>query len=225
MINVATGVLHFSIEDIILPGKVNLVWGRYYSTALLKSKRLKSNPLGLGWRNPYFATLTLNKKQYVFVNGEGQVGLFNDKDNRLITGEMLQELRSFWGLSIDYPHYVVTNWPSKDKDHLLRYVFKADSEKKTFLLIGIEDATGQGLDLLYDRQGSLIQIRQRLEQRTLTLHYTYDTQYRISKVTLTRFQKPEMLLAHYDYDPKGRLKTAYDAKNQAEHYRYDDRST
>src|SRR5262249_42123066 len=62
-VDVASGTVYSTHKDIDIPGKVDLTWERYYTTALLD---LPSTPLGSGWTTRYFCTLTYTDREYHF---------------------------------------------------------------------------------------------------------------------------------------------------------------
>ena len=146
MINVATGVLALTLRDYFIPGRINLVWGRYYSTALLTKNRLPT-PFGPGWSMPYLARLDIKKHQYRFIDGQGQVIIFNDPEQQIERKQSLRNLSQFCSLHFSAPYFIITRWPFKEKGHVLRYKFLL-TEKST-QLVSLEDLSGQGLDLIY----------------------------------------------------------------------------
>jgi YD repeat-containing protein len=218
MINVATGALHSTPEEISIPGKVDLVWERTYNTALLEEPIFTA--LGLGWTTPYFATLTQKKDTFEFVTPQGTIEIFEDSNKVLNSGDVIYNFGNFLELHKEGNNYIITNW-NVDTGDIKNYIFKAGLKGKPWPLTSVEDVTRQqGLDLFYDSNGRLATIQQRLEKRRLSLQYTIHNQ--IHRVSLIAPEKKSVILASYDYDTKGRLVAAYDALGHVDRYKYDD---
>ncbi len=75
-VNVATGVLHLARRDVSIGGRIALSWDRLYSTGVLSSSGI--SPLGLGWMNRYFTTLTKDEGQFRLLVVENAVETFAD---------------------------------------------------------------------------------------------------------------------------------------------------
>src|ERR1700736_6131439 len=106
-IDIATGKVELGIDDVSIPGKVNLTWDRYYSTALLRGK---TTLLGRGWTSSYCATLTQKSDGFEFITPQGASEFFADpeglveRDGRVIHfGEFLEVFK-------DSGRYVVQSW-------------------------------------------------------------------------------------------------------------------
>src|SRR5262249_39630962 len=89
-VNVATGTVYSTHQDISLPAKVAWVWQRRYSPALLSGPA--PGPLGLGWTTPYFASLTCGHGEFRFMTPEGDIELFTDPEGQLERGGVLRNL-------------------------------------------------------------------------------------------------------------------------------------
>ncbi|MDY6991279.1 MAG: DUF6531 domain-containing protein [Pseudomonadota bacterium] len=216
MINVATGALHFSREDIVIPGKVDLVWERYYSSAL---REQPPTALGIGWRINYFVTLTQKGNQFEFITPTGEQEHFTEQPSHpLASGHTLRNLGSFLELTQQGQQYIVTEW-HVDTGEIWRYRFNVAAPGSPWPLSSLEDVSGQGLDLFYDTNGRLTQVRQRLEQRSLSIQY--NALDRISTLAILTPGAPTEILASYDYDDQGHLTAAYDARLNADYYSYD----
>ncbi len=200
-----------------LPGDAPLTWQRRYSTATLDNP---PSPLGPGWTTRYFATLTRSKQsnEYQFLTPEGATEVFSDPSGAVERGGIVRNLGSFSELSKRGSHYVVTRW-DVDTGDIERFVFQEGKRGVPWALARIEDVTGQGLELLYDRRGRLKAIRQRLEKRTVVLDYSPDD--RIVSLALLLPDKRQRILVRYEYDEKGRLAAAIDARDHRDAYEYD----
>ena len=214
-VDVASGVLYSTHEDISIPGKVALTWERRYSTSLLNSP---STPLGPGWTTRYFATLTQNETGFIFVSPEGDTQAFADPEHTIDQGGIIRNLGTFQELSKRGSQYIITQW-DVDTGEIERFVFNQGQKGAVWPLAGIEDVTGQGLDLFWDERGRLSRIKQRLEQRALVVDYTPENQ--ISAVSFLSPDHQRQVLIRYEYDEKGRLTTAADALNHTDQYEYD----
>jgi len=217
-IDVATGVDYSDYEDITISGKVNLTWERCYSTALLDTP---PSPLGPGWTNRYFSTLTHEDDKFLFVTSEGDLEVFDNADGTIEQGGVIRNLGSFLELTKRGDSYVITEWNVASGD-IKRYVFKGGPKGKAMPLACIEDVTGHGLDILHDEAGRPTSIKQRLEQRTLLIDYNLSN--RVSSVSFLLPDNKTQVMARYEYDDKGRLTAAYDALGYVDRYEYNEKS-
>jgi RHS repeat-associated protein len=214
-VDVASGTVYSTHADIAVPGKVELVWQRRYSTALLD---LPPGSLGPGWTTSYFATLTREQAGFRFFTPEGDLDWFADPSGAIERGAIVRNLSTFQELQKVGSHFIVTRWDQQIHS-IERYVFRNDPARRALLLASLEDITGDGLDMVRDTDGRLLHVRQRREGRTLTL--TYTPQARVESVSfLQRTRGPQTLL-RLEYDNQGRLSAAYDALGHADHYEYD----
>lgn len=214
-VDVVLGTVYSTHEDILIPGKVALVWERRYSTVLLG---LQPTSVGPGWTTRYFATLTPENNEYQFFTPEGDIEIFADPEGTVDRGGIIRNLGTFQELVKSGNRYMVTRW-DVDTGIIEHYIFEQGRKGEALPLARIEDVTGQGLDMLRDEAGRLIGIRQQLEGRTLRLGY--NVQGRIATVTFVARTGEQQALATYEYDSEGRLITAYDALNNPERYEYD----
>lgn len=213
-IDVATGTMYMTSEDVVVGGKVDLKWERRYSTALLSQP---ASPLGTGWTTRYFATLTQMPEGYQFVTSAGSLEYFEDPERRVEQGEVVRILGSFLELHKRSNQYFVTHW-DPETGVVERFVFKQGASGRSWPLTSIENLTGQGIDLVRDTYGRLTIIRQRVEQRSLQLAYNEQSQ--IKSVSIVMPSGQPQLMAQYEYDLEGRLVTAYDALGHVSRYEY-----
>ncbi len=214
-VDVATGTLYSTHEDIAIPGKVQLTWERRYSTSLINEP---STPLGLGWTIRYFSTLTNVDHQFKFVTPEGDTEIFDDSERTIDQGGIVRNLDSFQELTKIGNRYIVTRW-DVDTGEIERYVFEKNKEGAAWPLASVEDVSGQGLDLIHDKDGRLISVQQRLEKRTLLIDYTDSN--RINTVKFIFPDNKQQVLVRYEYDQEGRLIAAFNALGNADRYEYD----
>ena len=139
-VDVASGVLYSTHEDISIPGKVELTWERRYSTSLLNSP---PTPLGPGWTTRYFATLIQNETGFIFVSSEGDTQAFADPEHAIDQGGIVRNLGTFQELSKRGSQYIITQW-DVDTGEIERFVFNQGQKGAVWPLAGIEDVTGQG---------------------------------------------------------------------------------
>ncbi len=214
-VDVASGTMYSTHKDISIPGKVELLWERRYSTALLD---MPPSPLGPGWTTRYFAALTRDKKEFQFLAPEGYVEIFSDPEGKVDRGGIVRNLGTFQELAKRGEHYIITRW-DVDTGNVERYLFQEGRRGEAWPLASIEDVTGQGLDMLRDKAGRLTGIQQRLEKRTLRIEYTPN-----DLIESVSFQMPDdrlQVLARYEYDQSTRLSAAYNALDYADRYEYD----
>lgn len=214
-VNVATGTVYSTHRDYSIPGKIDLVWERLYSTALLEAP---ASPLGSGWTTRYFATLTRLPGEYRFVTPEGDVEVFADPQGQVERGGLVRNLGTYQELFKAGGRYIVVRW-SVESGVVERYLFQEVKGGESWPLETIESVTGHALDLHRDAAGRLTGIRQRLEKRTLTIDYTAEN--RIRQVSLLLPGGQRQTLARYEFDSRGCLTAAEDALRHADRYEYD----
>jgi RHS repeat-associated protein len=214
-IDIGGGVLHKEIQEISIPGKFPLQWIRNYTTAAADGI---PSPLGRGWANPYYCSLRYEGDAYHFVGPNGTTETFPDPDARLERGGLLINLGAFHDLHVSRGEYVVRHWNLETGD-VTHYVFHAETVAERHLLRAIEDPTGQGLDLEYDRGWRLSAIRQRLEGRVLALDH--DASGLVQSVSLRAPSGATYPLVRYRHDESGCLVAAADAAGLEDRYEYD----
>jgi RHS repeat-associated protein len=213
-VDIASGTVRLDYEDISVPGKLDLIWDRRYSTALLDTR----TPLGYGWTCRYFATLTKRAGEYEFLTPDGGRELFSDPNNTVEQGKIVQNFGAFLEIFKSKQRYIVQNW-NVETGSILRYCFVAAEATLPWRLSSIEDVTGQALDLAWNNQGRLAGIQQRIEKRALLLGYT-PAGY-IEQVTFRAADGARQIIARYEYDSGGHQVAVYDAADNADRYEYD----
>ena len=215
MIDVANGVMHNTYNDITIPGKVDLVWDRYYSTNLIGTE----GALGLGWFNRYFCKLSFDDGNYLFTDAQGSVITFSDPDNQLKQDGIITNLGSFTELKWQDNHFTITQWDIETGE-IWNYLFNPESDGTISPLQEINDVTGQGLEFAYDTGLRLTGIRQKLEKRTLILRYSL--QGLIEQVEfLSSDKQTRETLVKYGYDNQGQLIKVTDANDNSDYFEYD----
>lgn len=214
-VDVATGAVFSTHEDIRIPGAVALTWERRYDTTLLSAP---PTPLGAGWTTRYFTRLRDHGSEYHFLSPDGALLVFPDPGRRVPWGATVRDPGTFYELTSVAGHFFVTHWDVETCE-IVRYVFQAGRRGEAWPLSSIEDVTGTGLDLFHDQDGRLQAIRQRLEQRHLAL--AYNGAGRIVSITAVGPAGHQQTLVGYEYDADGRLINARDALGNPERYQYD----
>ncbi len=203
-----------SHEDAVVTGRIEMVWDRSYSTATLLNA---ATPLGKGWTNRYFCRLQALGNQYQFVGPEGYEQIFQDETGQLPEGGLIRSLDTCEEITYRDHQIVLTRWHMGGGD-IQRWVFSRLANGQ-FRLSGVEDVIGRAVDLYYDSHGSLMQITQRRERRSLLLRYSDS---RIVEVELACANGRRRTVAAYEYDDRGFLKRASDALGFADEFAYDD---
>lgn len=211
-VDVATGTVTLTREDIWITGVLPLVWQRHYSTALLAAT---PDALGPGWTSPFFASLARHGTDIIFRMPEGGVHVFAGAAEALMRGQIVRDLASFQELAAVGDRFLITRWDVvTGRVHRLGFRMAGD----ICPLTSIEDLGGRAIDLLRDGTGRLQEIRQRLEQRALLLDY--DGAGQILSVSMRAPGHIPELLASYEYDSGGMLYAASDALGQRDYYEY-----
>lgn len=214
-IDIASGSVRLEFDDIVIPGKVDLVWNRLYTTKLLE---LPGTAMGLGWTSKYYATLTKTPEGYQYSTPDGDLEVFADPEHSVDRGGLIQRLGTYEELFREDGRYIVQNWDIESGE-ILRYCFQQNQPDSILRLTSLEGVTGQALDLIWDTQGRLAEIRQRLENRALVMGYSPSSL--ITSILLRTPTGEQHQLVRYEYDSNGRLITAYDAAKFADRYDYD----
>lgn len=214
-INIATGNVHLDCNDARIPGNVDLIWERRYSSNLLGRP---PGILGPGWTCRYEATLTRVSDGFEFVRPTGSAELLPDQRETVQRGGILRQPGAFLELFLHAGRYIVQSWDS-DSREVWRYCFMPGPTGRPLPLASIEDLTGQGLDLERDQLGRVTVIRQRHEKRALQLdYYPGDV---LRSVNLRAPDDQIHSLVRYEYDAMGRLSAAYNALGYADRFEYD----
>jgi len=214
-VNVASGLVYSTHEDVSITGKADLTWERRYNTGLRGDP---PSPLGKGWTARYFAILRREGAGFRLLAPEGGEEVFDDPDGVVDRGGVVRNLGTFQELGRKGQDYVITRWDIFSGD-IERLVFPAGKKGEAWPLVSIEDVTGQGIDLIRDGTGRLTGIRQRLEKRSLILEYTSGN--RVGSVSFLMPDGRKRALARYEYDRDGLLVAAFDALGFADRYEYD----
>lgn len=217
-IDIASGNVEFDFDDIVVPGRIDLIWDRHYNTAFLDRP---FTSMGKNWTSRYFATLTQKPDGYEFVTSRGATEFLSDPEGLVQQGKRAINFGAFLEVFKQNNRYIVQSW-DVDTGEIQRYCFAQGEINQPWLLISIEDVTGQGLDVAWDSQGRLVGVQQRLEKRALLLGYNKSGF--IEHVTFRAANNERQVLAHYDYDVEGRLIAAYDAADFADRYEYDEKN-
>jgi RHS repeat-associated protein len=214
-VDIGGGILHKEFQEASIPGKLRLRWTRNYSTSILESA---GTPLGLGWANEYFCKLVYQGGSYNFVGPNGTVVDFPSPDQGPEHGELLINFGAFHDLRVVDGKYVVRHWDTQT-GVVTHFVFHRRNVGIVCHLAAIEDPSGQGLDMEYDRQSRLVAIRQRLEGRRLLL--AYDEAGWVSEVAFQSTSDKRYVVVRYGHSSEGCLVSAADSTGLEDHYEYD----
>lgn len=215
-VDVASGALHGAIDDISLPGKVALVWDRRYQS--LGHER--GSHFGPGWSSRYDVTLTRSTSGLVLAGPGTTVEAMHDPHGLVDYGQIVRSLGAFLEVVRRGEYYVVQRWDVETGD-VSRFVFARGPLDVPLPLLRVEDATGQGLDLMRDGRGRLAAISQPLERRVLQLEY--ERAGLVARATLWGPDGRSHALTRYEYDDAGRMAAAFDAAGSTTRYEYDSR--
>lgn len=212
-VDIATGVLFETYQDLSLPGGMALKWDRQYSTALVQSTGI----FGRGWTSRYSAHILERPGAFELHSPEGAVETFVDSGGVLSKGGVLRHLGTFQELTQTGTHLVVTQWEPAG-GRVIRYIFRRD-RGSVFLLSAIEGAARGALDIFYDYQGRLERVQQRREKRSLIL--SYNQAGFVKEVNVQTARGERIRAASYQYDNRGYLIAAEGPTGYADRYEYD----
>jgi RHS repeat-associated protein len=214
-IDIASGNVHLEYEDVVIPGKFELAWERRYSAALLTRP---PTTLGHGWMSSFDSTLTRSSDGFEFLTTSGGVEFFSDPEGQVDRGRLVRNFGAFQEIFLEESKYVIRCW-DVDSGDVWEYRFIPSESNDLWHLSSVDDLTGQGLDLVRDRQGRLTKVVQRLERRSLNLLYYANGLLETIFVEGDRGQRHDMV--RYEYDAVGRLVAATDARELSTRYQYD----
>jgi RHS repeat-associated protein len=214
-IDIASGNVHTTFEDLFIPGKIPLVWARSYNGASIRNSL---GGLGRAWTHRYATTLTRFPGGFQFVTPTGVVELLADPNSSVEAGSTIRHFGAFFEIFMLEGRYIVQTW-STESDEVRRYVFVPDQLGVPLRLVGLQDVSGQGLDLVWDEDGRLQSVRQRLEQRQLNINHNRAGL--VDRVTVLLENGEQQVVASYEYDNASRLVAAYDAAEFADSFEYD----
>lgn len=215
-VDIASGVVRLEITDFSVPGKVDLIWDRSYSTANLGRPH---SGLGSGWTNRYFSSLLHRREGYEFVTPEGTTEFFPDHDQSLSSGNTIRNLGAFLEIFRENHQTVVRRWNVESGD-VVRYCFDTSALAITSKLVSIENVSGQGVDLDWNTDGRLTAITQRGDQRSLRI--SYNSHGLIDQVAFVGASDFLHVVNQYAYDNLGRLIESTNRTEHSDRYDYDD---
>ena len=215
----------------MLPGRVPLVFGRRYSTALDRTPG--AGPPGMfgpGWASPFEMRVLRDLEGYRLVteDGEGEL-VFEDPAGAVDRGEAVRVLGAFSELRREGDDLVVTRWDPDGRD-VVRFVFPIGADGAWWPLASRQRLDGHGVDVERDRHGRPVVLRQRRERRGFRL--AYDRAGRLTDVYVVPAQAgvgygdgaphtPDARpVLRYRYDAAGRLAGFADALGHTASYAY-----
>ncbi len=214
-IDVASGNVSLEYQDAVVHGRIDMVWDRAYSGHLNSSD---GGMFGAGWTSRYASRLTRRPDGFAFLTAKGAVEVVDGGVDVVDGRGRLRKYGGFFEIFKRNSDYVVQQW-SVDTEEVWRYVFGGGDVGGWMPLVAIEDPTGVGgLDLIRDG-GRLIQIKQRLERRSIRLEYLPNQL--LGSVYLTDHTGKQHVLARYEYDEANRLCASIDGAGAADRYEYD----
>jgi RHS repeat-associated protein len=214
-VDVATGIVHGTYNDLFFPGRVALTWTRIFRTPQFQKN---ATPLGSGWTVPYFARVAYQDGDYLVFTPEGDTVIFPGGDG---AGQVLRNLGVFSELSIGSDHLSLLRWDpfrgAKD-----RLVFARHRSTADWLVVAIQTPDGQGLDLTHDRQGRVIRIAQRREGRALQVIYDEQQPERLASLEFVASNGDRRTMVEHRYDQRGRLVEVMRHPDALHRYAYDE---
>src|SRR5262245_55277568 len=131
-VDVATGTLFHEFEDFTLSGRVSLVLGRRYSTAMI------GRPCGLfgvswsspfemrlrvSWYSPFQMRVRRDLDGYHLIAEDGETDVeFDDYEGVIEGGGVISNLGHFHELRRERDNIIVTRW-KPESEEVVRYVF------------------------------------------------------------------------------------------------------
>lgn len=219
-VDVASGTLFHNFKDYIQPGRIPLIFGRRYSTAMIHRT---GGMLGPGWSSPFEMRLCRDLEGYRMLAEDGETEISFDENhgggaNR--TGECLRNYRAYHELQADNDRrIIVTRWHPDKQQEIARYFFVQGQGTETWTLTSCENLMGHALDFGYDQHGLIATIVQRREGRGFRL--VYNESGFVTTVLLTTKSR-ELPILHYLYGDNGFLEAMSDSLGLRCSYEYDE---
>ncbi|NPD24340.1 RHS repeat-associated core domain-containing protein [Corallococcus exiguus] len=213
-IDVVTGVLFHEMTDRVLRGRVNVSFGRRYSTAMLPES---GGMLGPGWFSPYEMKIRRDLEGYRMLSREGESEYtFDDRQGVLAQGHAVRNPGAFMELRREEAQLVVTAW-TPDGQSVVRYLFRDRTDGRWSPLVSVQDVTGQGVDVEHDGRGRIAALRERRSRRAFYLAYNGTGRLAALHQDASRSAAP---LVRYRY-VDGRLTEVIDGAGFTSAYAYD----
>ncbi len=211
-VDISSGQAFTAWHDLVISGRIPLIWRRFYSTSLVDSG---FSSVGRGWTHFFDARLTYRDGAYQFFGHDGHLVFFEDDRNTVQTGGRVLNPGWFMDIQKEGDRHVVTHW--HDWESQVRKFSFRRVNGHDFLLDAIESPAGERLILVYE-QGRLSEIHQSVELRGARVEY--DDRGLIHRLYLLSPQAPPELVASYQYDEGQRLTAVFDPSNSAIRYSY-----
>jgi RHS repeat-associated protein len=211
-VDVASGAVFTVGHDFCLPGTVELLWNRRYST-----DSAANGWLGRGWTVPYFMTLEQVPGGYRLLDEGGGFLVFQIPTQVLGVGERVVNFGANMELRREQNYFSILHW-HWGGDSVERFVFQP-GDARLMRLAWIENLAGHRIHLQYDSRQRPWKIKQELEERVVEL--TYNEQSLVQSVHLLRDNGGRKTLINYEFDGDGHLIAAVDPLGNRASYEYD----
>ncbi len=222
-VDVATGALFHEFEDYILTGRIPLVFGRRYSTAMIDRDY---GMFGPGWSSPFEMRIRRDLDGYVMTDEDGETLIeFDDLSGIVESGGTVSDFGAFCELCKKDRNLIVKKW-NPDTYDVVKYIFSPNPRGKSWRLTAKEDCRGAGFDINHDENGRVWRVILRREKRGYEL--SYDPDGRVREVFFTTKENTPGVKKHslikYEYDKNGLLSGFKDALGNTCSYEYDSSS-
>jgi RHS repeat-associated protein len=213
-VDVATGTLFHDFEDFTLRGRLPLVFGRHYSTALIDRP---GGMFGQGWFSSFEMRLHHDLDGWTLIGEDGETEIAFEGELGQ-NGEPLVNPGQFHDLRREGRLLVATRW-NPETEEIVRYLFDGSAESDVLALAAVQNAEGRTIEIDRDSSNRITSLRQRREGRGFRL--AYNTEGRVTAVSLFT-ETSERLILTYHYDYSGRLSGMRDAAGNTCGYEYDE---
>jgi RHS repeat-associated protein len=217
-VDVATGQQFTAAHDLELPGYLPLVFRRLYNTSFVEQA---PSVLGPGWVHNFEARLERDLEGFTFHGHDGAAIGFDDPQGDFARTGSLLNASAAMELRREEGRLVVVHWHGPT-DPVHRFVFQDDGRGR-YRFSARELPSGHALLVTHDHRGRVATVTQSVEGRRLA--FQYDDRGRLAELQLgpTRpVWKPEVVVARFAYDGRGRLIAVHDAEGFARRYGYDE---
>lgn len=218
-VDVATGRVLTSEEELRLPGPIPFVWKRSYDTT--SSER--NGPLGWGWTHSYDMAIWREPNVMVYLAEDGREIEFDvepEARDRMPWLQANERWDRFGKLILR--ELKGGRWEVESSDGLVRVFAPVENDRVRpgqARLIAIRDRFEHGMSFAYDAAGNLATI---VDSAGRTIRIESDRQGHVTRVLVPAPEHDGLVeYIRYEYSPEGDLLAAFDALGNPMRMQYD----
>ncbi len=143
-VDVASGTLFSEFQDFVLPGRMQLVFARRYSSALADRP---GGLFGAGWTSPFEMRIRPNLDGFCLIGEDGETEIqFDARAGGLTAGGSIRNPAAFCELRQEGGNLIVLRWEPEGRE-IVRYIFPMQQAHDGYVLASRQTPDGQGIDI------------------------------------------------------------------------------